>query len=50
MSYEEPRIADYGDLLDITAAGAAGGTEDGAGKQLQVDANPLAQVTVQILP
>ena len=50
MSYEDPRVADYGDLLDMTAAAGAVGAEDGAGKSVQVDANPVAQLTVQVLP
>ena len=50
MGYEQPTISDYGDLLDITAASGAVGAEDGAGKSTSVDANPIAQVTVQLLP
>ena len=50
MSYEQPQISDYGDLLDITAASGAVGAEDGAGKSISVDANPIAQVTIQLLP
>ena len=50
MSYEQPQIRDYGDLLDMTAATGAVGGEDGAGKSISVDANPIAQTTIQLLP
>lgn len=50
MTYEEPVVQDYGDLLDVTRASGALGGEDGAGKSVQVDANPVAQLTVQVLP
>lgn len=50
MSYEQPKVTDYGDLLDLTAASGAVGGEDGAGKSVQVVVDPIAQVTVQLLP
>ena len=50
MSYEQPQIRDYGDLLDITAATGSVGGEDGAGKTVSVDANPIGQVTIGLLP
>lgn len=50
MSYEQPTISDYGDLIDITAAAGSVGAEDGAGKTISVDANPIAQVTIGLLP
>lgn len=34
MEYEEPRVVDYGDLLEITAATGLFGTEDGGTKVL----------------
>lgn len=45
-----PAVADYGDLVTITAAAGVLGIEDGAGKAATVDVNPVAQVTVQVLP
>lgn len=36
MVYEKPRIVDYGELVDLTAATLIAGTEDGASK-LDVD-------------
>ncbi|MEX2196015.1 MAG: hypothetical protein WD844_12080 [Thermoleophilaceae bacterium] len=34
MKYEEPTVADYGDLLDLTAATGLFGSEDGGTKIL----------------
>ena len=50
MKYEEPKIRDYGDLLDVTRASGTIGGEDGAGKAVQVTVDPIAQVTVQVFP
>lgn len=48
--YVEPEIRDYGDLLDVTRASGAIGSEDGAGKSVQVTVDPITQVTVQVFP
>lgn len=45
-----PVVVDYGDLVAITSAAGVLGGEDGAGKSVTVDVNPIAQVTVQVLP
>lgn len=50
MSYEEPEIRDYGDLLEITAAAGQVGSEDGAGKVIAGGVPGLAEVTVQLFP
>jgi hypothetical protein len=50
LKYEEPKIRDYGDLLDVTRASGAVGGEDGAGKSIQVTVDPLVQATVQLFP
>ena len=50
MAYEAPQIRDYGDLLELTAAAGTLGSEDGAGKVVTAGVDPIAQVTVQLLP
>jgi hypothetical protein len=50
MNYVAPKITDHGDLLELTQAAGALGTEDGAGKAVTVDIDPIAQLTLQILP
>jgi hypothetical protein len=50
MNYVAPKITDHGDLLELTQAAGAIGTEDGAGKSITVDVDPIAQLTLQILP
>lgn len=50
MKYEEPEIRDYGDLVEMTRASGAFGSEDGAGKTVYVVVDPIAEATVQLLP
>jgi hypothetical protein len=48
--YGTPEIRDYGDLIELTQAGSLGTVEDGTGKQITITVDPIAQVTVQVLP
>jgi hypothetical protein len=48
--YTPPEVRDYGDLVELTQAGALGTVEDGTGKQISVVVDPIAQVTLQVLP
>lgn len=50
VKYEEPEIRDYGDLVELTRASGAFGSEDGAGKTVYVVVDPIAEATVQLLP
>lgn len=50
MSYEEPEIRDYGDLVEMTRASGVLGSEDGAGKAVYVVVDPIGEATVQLLP
>lgn len=50
VQWTPPALVDYGDLVTITAAAGVLGSEDGAGKAVTVDVNPVAQVTLQVLP
>ena len=45
MKYEEPTVADYGDLLELTAATSLFGDEDGASKLI-----PMHHTTVPTSP
>lgn len=35
MAYEKPRVVDYGELTDLTAATTIGGVEDGNSKDVE---------------
>jgi hypothetical protein len=35
MSYESPKVVDYGSLKDVTAAATLGGPEDGNSKDVE---------------
>jgi hypothetical protein len=48
--YTPPVVRDYGDLVELTQAGALGTVEDGTGKQVSVVIDPIAQLTLQVLP
>jgi hypothetical protein len=50
MNYVEPQITDHGDLVELTAAAGILLTEDGAGKAVTVQVDPIIGLTLQILP
>lgn len=50
MSYEKPTVVDYGDLVDLTQATGQIGAEDGVGKTIQVSAQPVAELSIGVLP
>ena len=48
MSYEKPQVVDYGDLRSLTLATGSIGTEDGVGKTVQVNVDPVLEVSVGV--
>jgi hypothetical protein len=49
MNYEKPQVLDYGDLLTLTAAQGAIGTEDGfGGKTIQAGVGGVVGVSVGV--
>lgn len=50
MAYEAPMVSDLGTLAEMTLGGVLGNFEDGAGKSTVVDANPIAELSLQVLP
>ena len=50
MSYEQPQISDYGDIVALTAAVGTVGFEDGSGKDIRAGIDGLGSVSVALLP
>jgi hypothetical protein len=50
MNYIAPTLTDHGDLIELTAAAGILLTEDGAGKAVTVQVDPIIGLTLQILP
>jgi hypothetical protein len=50
MNYIAPKLTDHGDLLELTAASGLLVTEDGVGKVVSVEIDPIVGLTLQVLP
>jgi hypothetical protein len=50
MTYITPKITDHGDLRELTAAAGLLLDEDGAGKSITVQVDPIVGLTLQVLP
>lgn len=50
MEYTQPEVVDYGDLPTMTQAAGSLGSEDGAGKTIQVGVGDVLEVSLGLLP
>ena len=50
MIYETPQVQDLGDLAELTLATGSLGTEDGLGKTITAQIDPLLRLSIGVLP
>lgn len=48
--YTKPQIRDHGDLAQLTAGCALGNLEDGSTKSVSIEIDPVADITLCVLP